>query len=449
MSAVPSAPARPDAHEALTSCIETFRKWLHMPDPGHVIAVLAAAAANRAAGDPVWLLIIGGPSSGKTEAVMSLSAEHDVRVTGVVTEGGLLSATPKRERADGSKGGLLREIGDFGIVVLKDFTSILSMNRDTRAQVLAALREIYDGSWTRNVGTDGGRTLHWHGKMGLVAGCTGAFDTHYAVISSLGDRFLLYRLPSGEDEELGERSLAHVDHDQEMRSALAAAAGRVLAATRQPPPPSEDDRKRIVTLAAFACRARSAVERDSYTREITYIHPREAPGRLSLGLLRLLQGARAVGADEETAWRLVSKVARDCVPPIRLAVLQELVSGTMKTADLAIVVDYPTATVQRAAEDLTAHGVLARQKEGDHEKSANLWGLSPWARERIACFSDLSPTTGEGTYKSLFTPTDISEKRRTESEQIPSTRPHECFKFTFEDPTHMKCLDCGRIKEAI
>ena len=33
------------------------------------------------------------------------------------------------------------------------------MNRDTRAKVLAALREVYDGRWDRNVGTDGGRTL--------------------------------------------------------------------------------------------------------------------------------------------------------------------------------------------------------------------------------------------------------------------------------------------------
>jgi hypothetical protein len=38
-----------------------------------------------------------------------------------------------------------------------DFTSILSQNRDTRGQVLAALREVYDGSWDRPVGADGGK----------------------------------------------------------------------------------------------------------------------------------------------------------------------------------------------------------------------------------------------------------------------------------------------------
>mgnify|MGYP003466777145 CR=1 FL=1 len=40
---------------------------------------------------------------------------------------------------------------------LKDFGSILSMHRDARGAVLAALREIYDGSWSRSIGVDGGR----------------------------------------------------------------------------------------------------------------------------------------------------------------------------------------------------------------------------------------------------------------------------------------------------
>jgi hypothetical protein len=44
---------------------------------------------------------------------------------------------------------------------VKDVTSILSMNRDMRTQVLGALREVHDGSWVRKVGTDGGQSLPW------------------------------------------------------------------------------------------------------------------------------------------------------------------------------------------------------------------------------------------------------------------------------------------------
>jgi hypothetical protein len=53
-------------------------------------------------------------------------------------------------------GGLLRRIpADGGVLVLKDFTSIIDMHRDGRTEVLAALREIYDGRWDRNVGAEG------------------------------------------------------------------------------------------------------------------------------------------------------------------------------------------------------------------------------------------------------------------------------------------------------
>ena len=51
------------------------------------------------------------------------------------------------------------------------------MRPESKAEVLSALREIYDGKWTRYIGTDGGRPLHWEGKLGLVFGCTGAIDT--------------------------------------------------------------------------------------------------------------------------------------------------------------------------------------------------------------------------------------------------------------------------------
>ena len=70
-------------------------------------------------------------------------------------EAALLSGTPAKSRAKDASGGLLRKISGSGVLVVKDFTSILSMNRDTRALLLAALREIYDGHWSRNVGTDG------------------------------------------------------------------------------------------------------------------------------------------------------------------------------------------------------------------------------------------------------------------------------------------------------
>ena len=70
------------------------------------------------------------------------------------------------------------------------------MNNDARAKVLAALREIYDGRWERDVGADGGHTLDWTGRIVVVGAVTTAWDTHHAVIATMGDRFTLLRIDS-------------------------------------------------------------------------------------------------------------------------------------------------------------------------------------------------------------------------------------------------------------
>jgi hypothetical protein len=177
----------------LAQTLGVFDKWLALKD--HT-AVLAAhgAAADFLDGDPCWLGIVGPGSSAKTEIINSLSRLPHVEPSATLTAAALLSSTPDKDRDKTAKGGLLRKIGEFGILRVKDFGSILSMHTETRAEVLAALREIADGEWTRHVGVDGGRTLHWKGKMGLVFAVTPVIDAFHSVISSLGDRWLLTRM---------------------------------------------------------------------------------------------------------------------------------------------------------------------------------------------------------------------------------------------------------------
>ena len=362
----------------LSDCVQVFRRWLYLPDPGHLLVAIATVAANRGPGEPVWLLVVGGPSSGKTETIAAMAGEPDVHAAAIMTEAGLLSGTPKRERAGDASGGLLRSIGDFGIISVKDFGSVLSMNRDTRAALLAALREVFDGSWTRHIGTDGGRTLTWHGKVGLVGGVTSAIDTHHAVMASLGERFVLFRLPELNDEEQGRQALDGVGAEATMRAELSGAVRQVLgtvepdALTRKP---GAAQRDRLVALASLTARCRSAVERDSYSREIELVMMREGPARLAKTLLQLLNALRAIGTDDRTAWPLVAKVALDCIPPIRLAAVRDtLGAGETSTADLATRLGLPTQTARRSLEDLAAHGVLNRSKQGPRD----LWRPSSW-----------------------------------------------------------------------
>jgi hypothetical protein len=388
-----------DVAGPLQQTLAVFRRWLLLPDATPLLAVLGAVAANRLEGDPVWLLLVGPPGGGKSELLSSVTGLWDVHPTATLTEAALLSGTPRREHDENAKGGLLRTIGDYGVLLCKDFGSVLSMNRDARAAVLAALREVYDGSWTRHVGTDGGRTLHWEGKVGLVAGCTPTIDRHHGVMGTMGERFVLFRLPTVDSDEQAQRALAHAGREAEMRSELAHAVSEVLNHPMgEPRPLAPEERSRLVTLTTFAAKARSAVERDGYSREVELIPEPEAPTRLIVVLERLLAGLDAIGAPRGDAWRVVTKATLDSIPATRRAVIELLAktADEIETPKAAEALGYPTATAKRALEDLTAHGIARRVTRGAGQK-ADTWQLTEWAAERYAvCNSEMSSNTQSG-----------------------------------------------------
>lgn len=174
---------RPDK---LLHADKTFDKWLPGLDRVPTHAVWAADTANRHLdSDPVWLMLVGGSGIGKTERLMPVAGMPSTIPTSSITgEAALLSASPRKDRANAATGGMLQQVGARGILILKDFTTILSMQRDKRSEVLAALREVYDGRWDRHYGTDGGQVITWQGKVGiLLAGCTTAIDSAHAVLA--------------------------------------------------------------------------------------------------------------------------------------------------------------------------------------------------------------------------------------------------------------------------
>jgi hypothetical protein len=388
--------------DRLADVVATFKRLLYLPDESALLFLLAVIAANQLPGDPVWGILVAPPGAGKTELLNGVDSLADVHPAATITEAALLSGTPGKEREEDARGGLLRTIGDFGIILCKDLGSVLSMNRDARAAVLAALREIYDGSWTRHVGTGGGRTLHWSGKVGLIAGCTPSIDRHHAVMGAMGERFILFRLPEVDSTEHARRALAHAGHEAEMRAELAASVSSLFtpALPSKPQARTNLDDERLVALATLVVRARSAVERDGYTREIELIPGSEAPTRLVVVLARLLAGLDTIGASRPEAWPVVTKAALDSIPAIRRDVMNTLHQAEqLDTSKISETVTYPTQTTRRALEDLTAHGITERQTAG--KGKADLWALTPFARVLYTAAIGVPEMSTNGKHESV------------------------------------------------
>jgi hypothetical protein len=270
------------------------------------------------------------------------------------------------------------------------------MHRDARAGVLAALREVYDGSWTRRLGTDGGRELTWSGKVGLIAACTPLIDSSHGVISSMGDRFVNYRLPDTDEDAQALAALDSIGNEDTMRAELGAATKAFLEGVQVPesmPTLTDVERRRLSALAGLTVRCRSAVERDPQRREIVQVPQPEAPARVVRVLAKILISLRLIGVPPPEDWAIIEKCALDCMPQVRRSVFDMLRPTTepMETAEIALQIGYPTETARRALQDLAAHGVVTRESQG--KGNADVWALSQWTRGRLAQ-AGVSETSG-------------------------------------------------------
>lgn len=394
----------PEAPPSLSDVLTMWRKYMHGGDTDALLAVLGAVASARLPGaadrPPVWLCLIGQPSSGKTEKLNVLAKVPGCHSASTITEAAMLSGTPSRERAKGAAGGLLVEIGAAGVLICKDFGSILSMNHDARAAALAMLREVYDGAVTRRVGSDGGRALSWRGHVTLLAAATGIIDQHSQAIGALGERWLTYRLPAVSDTDEKKDSEAHAmaafqNTFGERTNWRAELTGKVAAlfANFQPdvmPDFPDADQREIAQLCAAVVRARAAVVRSGYSRDIEHVCEPEAPARLAVELGGLRCGMLALGVDAATVSRIVRKVARDGIPDIRRRVLDWLAIQTdfKTTREARLSLSLPMTTVRRTLEDLEAQRLVVTQTKPD-DAQAYRWKMADSFRESWRRLADI------------------------------------------------------------
>jgi len=382
---------------AIQALAVEIQGYLHFPDPAPLYVTMGAVAANMMPGAPVWLMLIGPPSCGKTVLLDTLSLVPRIHAASTIKgEAVLLSAVGKRDRTAQSTGGLLRQVGDRGAIVIKDFTSMISMPHDALATTMAAFREIYDGKWDRAVGADGGYVASWEGRIAMLAACTPVIDRHHQISNDMGERWVYYRFPESDgyvecNKALGlsDQSSAKLQTKQLVRDFFSA-----LNLDWDTPTPkrkfTEPERQRLIAISTFAARARSAVPRNSYSREVEETPQRESPTRLSTALGQLYLGMELVGVEPGECWRIVSKIGLDCMPQARLRVLERLreaesiaaVDSTIPHIGIGALeeaVQCSRSNTRRTAEDLELHGLIdSTMVTGGKE-----YRLSRWAKEEL------------------------------------------------------------------
>lgn len=359
----------------------SVQDYLLFPDPYPLYVMMAALAASYAAGRPVWLILVGPPSCGKSELLNSLLALPSMVESGAISSlGALLSGSRKRERDQKSTGGVMRRIGEHGTLVMKEFGSMLSIRRDTLREILGAFREIHDGRWTRLIGTDGGRTETWSGRMGFIAAATDAVWLHHEELAELGERFMYWSIDSPDDDGRAECEYALSQppmSGREMTEKLQNLVFRFAVETgldwSTPPdfePLAAPERRRISALAHLAARARAATSRHDYTQEIVQTGRPERPTRFGLALGEMLQALRWCGVDDADNWRIVRKLAFDSIPDLRRSCLVSILSGHRRFPEILESAMVSPSYAKRALEELRHRGLI--------EPDGSSWRQTAW-----------------------------------------------------------------------
>lgn len=151
---------------------------------------LAVHVSIRIDGDPLWIYLVGAPSSGKSTLIQLLAADerHTIELskfTGVVT--GDRHGSHLAPRLNGR------------CLLVKDGTMLLESGKDELRRIFGELRDIFDGSLAvdyRNGREANFKGIHFSQVMGMTEAIYG-MNT-----SILGERFLHCRLEVDRDTEV-------------------------------------------------------------------------------------------------------------------------------------------------------------------------------------------------------------------------------------------------------
>ena len=384
---------------------EAFDTILLLKDRDIVRLCIAVLIGNQMGNRrPIWLMLVSPPSSGKTTILntlidMQLITKEGNRINPTMsisdlTENSFASGSVRTDKETS----LLYKIAWGGIMVFKDFTSILSKRAEAKEIVMGQLREIYDGAYSKKTGT--GDDITWTGKIGALAGVTQTIYSHLESMSAMGDRFMLYEIPQpdrketlrfklrqeagGTTEDIQMPKVKEMVHKYVQQCFTALQDVRVIL--------NEEAQEEIIDVADFCTMARSGMMINTYNGTIEFVPEPEGPARMfeqmlaiasTLILMRRVDNPNATPEElelDKNDFKMMYKIAYDSIPITRrigLAYLAQYAQGVDSNA-LSLRINYPTKVVTGWMEQLTALGVVERVK---HSGFGNWWRLKKQYRD--------------------------------------------------------------------
>jgi hypothetical protein len=400
---------------------DLYKRTFYLSEGDDILIDLLCAIALgvHTKSDPIWLLIIGASSSGKSEFVNTLGGMDYSWQVSNLTDNTFLSGMGG---SDGQEKSLLHKMGENALLLMKDYTSILSMKDDKKTVILGQMREIFDKYITKKTGN--GRDVEWRGKINFVGACTDSIYFGDSEDASMGYRTINYIMPVADRKiriKKAKRASQNLSDMEDKREAIKTAFTTFLTEKKIKldtilPALPEELVDELIPIADFSSQMRTATRRN-YRGELELVPSFDEPMRMSQQILLLAQLFIYIndGVLKEEHRRALVKVALDSIPKTRRMTLKILATYRRITKKgLAQMLGYPTDTVGVWLEDLNVIGGCTRVNEGS---GADLWAIAPEFRKIMIGFDqiteldiDLVGTEGEGYYPSGSYPEAMDDK---------------------------------------
>lgn len=372
---------------------KVLNKWLYYKDDNIVDMALAVVASNAHRSDPLWVIIVGASSSGKTEILRALDNHPDTYFIDSITPATFVTGFTKAK-------GILERMGpEPKTFVLQDLSTVISKPPYDRMQILDNLRQIYNGKYYCEWGN--GKKFAWNGKVSVIAACTPDIENHSIAMGELGERFLYYRVEADDDdtrtkmmakarEMEGKEHIARKEIAEAIHGVINSVQGKEVGSITM----DKSYCDWLEAMVDMTTMLRSPVKRNHYRREIIEYTPhKEGPGRMYKAcrvLMKSLAMVRGKTAIDENDYELVVKVCLDSIPSVRREAMRALIKishmggGGVKAKDVAKMTGYQsTESIGYHLADLAALGVVDRWiKDKSEEGGLAAAGTNaPWLYE--------------------------------------------------------------------
>lgn len=296
-----------------------IKEWLHIEDDSLIETIAAVKFTHRIPGPPVWIMIIGPSSGGKSELLKAFTQPGEHHLDDL-TENTFVSGYVSKQTKD---------IPHFAQTIankiwyIYDLSILMSKNSEERSQILSDMRMVYDGQIIKKYGNKTSASADCPNNT-LICGTTPVIDNTILEDQQLGTRFLQYRIKASNRHAIMDTIDRNHDRIATMGPSLKVAVQEFEESIKsQDFTTSEVDNQNLQLMCNMTTLLRTSVAMDRMGEPSNLAYPEE-PGRFYKQIKKMYMAYRMLGLSEEEAITNIRRLCQDNVNPIRCRIIRHL-----------------------------------------------------------------------------------------------------------------------------